>query len=97
MSLTHEVIGFVPDREVLPAAANDVLRSTDRIVVTGAYGHLLNGQSRQLARDAAVPNDDSGAQDSHGNPAAAEQLLDLAAAAQVSRRGVGVVEPSRPR
>jgi hypothetical protein len=35
MSLTHEVIGFVPDREVLLAAANDVLRSTDRIVVTG--------------------------------------------------------------
>src|SRR5450759_2208742 len=36
MSLTYEVIGFVPDREVLLAAANGVLRSTDRIVVTGA-------------------------------------------------------------
>jgi dehydrogenase/reductase SDR family member 12 len=36
MSLTYEVIGFVPDREVLLHAANAVLRSTDRIVVTGA-------------------------------------------------------------
>ena len=36
MPLTYEVIGFVPDREVLLHAANGVLRSTDRIVVTGA-------------------------------------------------------------
>jgi dehydrogenase/reductase SDR family member 12 len=36
MSLTYEVIGFVPGREVLLAATNGVLRSTDRIVVTGA-------------------------------------------------------------
>jgi hypothetical protein len=36
MSLTYEVISFVPDREVLLHAANAVLRSTDRIVVTGA-------------------------------------------------------------
>ena len=50
MSLTYEVIGFVPDREVLLAAANDVLRPTDRIVVTGAYGQLLNGQSCQPTR-----------------------------------------------
>lgn len=35
----------------------------------------------------------SGAQDIHGNPAAPEQLLDLAATAQVCRQGV-VVEPS---
>ena len=36
MSLTYEVIGFVPDREVLLQAASALLRSTDRIVVTGA-------------------------------------------------------------
>jgi len=36
MSLTYQVIGFVPDREVVLHAANAVLRSTDRIVVTGA-------------------------------------------------------------
>ena len=36
MSLTYEVIGFVPDREGVLQAANAVLRSTDRIVVTGA-------------------------------------------------------------
>ena len=36
MSLTYEVIRFVPDREVLLHAANALLRSTDRIVVTGA-------------------------------------------------------------
>jgi len=36
MSLTYEVTGFVPDREVVLQAANAVLRSTDRIVVTGA-------------------------------------------------------------
>ena len=36
MPLTCEVIRFVPDREVRLQAANDVLRSTDRIVVTGA-------------------------------------------------------------
>jgi hypothetical protein len=35
MSLTYEVIRFVPDREVVLAAVNGVLRSTDRIVVTG--------------------------------------------------------------
>jgi hypothetical protein len=35
MSLTYEVISFVPDREVLLHAVNGVLRSTDRIVVTG--------------------------------------------------------------
>ena len=36
MSLTFEVIRFVPDREVLLLATNALLRSTDRIVVTGA-------------------------------------------------------------
>jgi hypothetical protein len=36
MSLTYQVIRFVPDREVLLHATNGVLRSTDRIVVTGA-------------------------------------------------------------
>ena len=36
MSLTYEVISFVPDREVVLHAANAVLRSTDRIVMTGA-------------------------------------------------------------
>ncbi len=36
MSLTYEVIRFVPGREVLLHAANVLLRSTDRIVVTGA-------------------------------------------------------------
>ena len=35
MSLTYEVIGFVPGREVLLAAASGLLRSTDKIVVTG--------------------------------------------------------------
>jgi Polyketide cyclase / dehydrase and lipid transport len=35
MSLTYQVISFVPDREVLLHAANALLRSTDRIVVTG--------------------------------------------------------------
>ena len=35
-SLTYQVIRFVPDREVLLHAANGVLQSTDRIVVTGA-------------------------------------------------------------
>jgi len=38
MSLTYEVVSFVPDQEVLLHAANAVLRSTDRIVVTGAAG-----------------------------------------------------------
>jgi hypothetical protein len=36
MALTYEVINFVPGREVLLAAANALLRSTDRIVVTSA-------------------------------------------------------------
>ena len=36
MSLTYEVIRFVPDREVLLRAANAVLRSTDRVAVTSA-------------------------------------------------------------
>ncbi len=36
MSLTYEVVRFVPDREVLLHAANALLRSTDRIVVTSA-------------------------------------------------------------
>ena len=36
MSLTYEVIRFAPDREVLLHAANGVLRSTDKIAVTGA-------------------------------------------------------------
>jgi Polyketide cyclase / dehydrase and lipid transport len=36
MSLTYEVIRFVPDREVLLQAANALLRSTDRIVVASA-------------------------------------------------------------
>ena len=36
MSLTYEVIRRVPGHEVLLAATSGVLRSTDRIVVTGA-------------------------------------------------------------
>jgi hypothetical protein len=36
MALTYEVISFAPDREVVLRAANAVLRSTDRIAVTGA-------------------------------------------------------------
>ena len=36
MSLTYEVIRCVPGHEVLLAATSGVLRSTDRIVVTGA-------------------------------------------------------------
>ncbi len=36
MSLTYEVLRFVPDREVLLRAANGVLQSTDRIAVAGA-------------------------------------------------------------
>ena len=35
MSLTYEVIRLVPGREVLLAAASGLLRSTDKIVVTG--------------------------------------------------------------
>jgi hypothetical protein len=35
MSLTYEVIRCVPGHEVLLAATSGVLRSTDRIVVTG--------------------------------------------------------------
>ncbi len=35
MSLTYEVFRLVPDREVLLHAANGLLRSADRIVVTG--------------------------------------------------------------
>lgn len=38
MSLTYEVIRFVPDREVLLQASSALLRSVDRIVVTGAAG-----------------------------------------------------------
>jgi hypothetical protein len=45
MSLTNEVIRFVPDREVLLHAANGVLQATDRIVVTGHRGRL-DGQLR---------------------------------------------------
>ena len=36
ITLTYEVIGFVPDRDVLLHAASALLQSTDRIVVTGA-------------------------------------------------------------
>jgi len=36
MSLTYEVIRCVPGHGVLLAATSGVLRSTDRIVVTGA-------------------------------------------------------------
>jgi hypothetical protein len=36
MPVTYEVIRFVPDWDVLLAAALGVLQSTDRIVVTGA-------------------------------------------------------------
>ena len=43
MSLTYEVIRFVPDREVLLHAANGVLQATDRIVVTGtADGSMVS-------------------------------------------------------
>jgi polyketide cyclase/dehydrase/lipid transport protein len=35
ISLTYQVISFVPDREVLLHATNALLDSTDRIVVTG--------------------------------------------------------------
>jgi Polyketide cyclase / dehydrase and lipid transport len=35
MSLTYQVISFVPGREVILHAANSLLQSTDRIVVTG--------------------------------------------------------------
>jgi hypothetical protein len=35
MSMTYEVIRFVPDREVLLHPANGVLQATDRIAVTG--------------------------------------------------------------
>jgi hypothetical protein len=35
MSLTYEVIRFVPDREVVLHTASALLQSTDRIVVTG--------------------------------------------------------------
>jgi hypothetical protein len=35
LSLTYQVISFVPDREVLLHATNALLQSTDRIVVTG--------------------------------------------------------------
>jgi Polyketide cyclase / dehydrase and lipid transport len=38
MSLTYEVVRFVPDREVLLHAASALLQSTDRIIVTGAAG-----------------------------------------------------------
>jgi hypothetical protein len=35
ISLTYQVISFVPDREVVLHATNALLRSTDRIVVAG--------------------------------------------------------------
>ena len=40
MSLTYEVIRCVPGHEELLAATSAVLRSTDRIVVTGRRGSL---------------------------------------------------------
>ena len=43
MSLTYEVLSLVPDLEVVLHAANAVLRSTDRIVVTGAADGLTVG------------------------------------------------------
>jgi len=43
MSLTYEVIGLVPGREVLLHAARALLESTDRIVVTGdAHGSTVS-------------------------------------------------------
>jgi len=62
ISLTYEVIRFVPDREVLLHASNGVLQATDRIVVTGtADGSTasydtemrLRGTLQVLARPAA--------------------------------------------
>jgi hypothetical protein len=38
MPLTYEVLSLVPDREVVLRAANAVLQSTDRIVVSGTAG-----------------------------------------------------------
>jgi len=40
MSLTYEVIRCVPGHEELLAATSAVLRSTDRIVVTGRRGSI---------------------------------------------------------
>jgi hypothetical protein len=64
------------------------------VTVTGSCstGRLVSSHEMLLC-----PTMIPGAQDSYGNPAAAEQLLDLAAAAQVCRQGDGVAEPSRPR
>jgi hypothetical protein len=52
MSLTYEVIRFVPDREVLLHAANGVLQATDRIVVTGtADGSTVSYEAEGRLRD----------------------------------------------
>ena len=70
-------------------------------VLTG-FGVTITGRRStsclaQLRRDAAVPDDDSRRAGQLREPAAPEQLLALAAAAQVCRQGVGVVKPSRLR
>lgn len=48
MSLTYEIIRFVPDREVLLQAASALLRSTDRIVVAGAAGGSTVGYDAEV-------------------------------------------------
>jgi hypothetical protein len=48
MPLTYEVIRHVPDRAVVLAATSGLLRSTDRIVVTGS------GDGARVGYDAEV-------------------------------------------
>ena len=58
-------------------------------------GQVLDELAGQLPGNAAVPDDDPGPDDGHRDTGRSEQLLDLAAAAQVCRQGVLVVaEPS---
>jgi len=56
---------------------------------------VLDELAGQLPGDAAVPDDDPGPDDGHGDTSRSEQLLDRPAAAQVRRQGVLVVaEPA---
>lgn len=88
--------GRTPSCPTAPSAAGGL-----GAVLTG-FGVTITGRCSasclaQLDETPPCPTMIPGAQGSHGSPAAPEQLLALAAAAQVCRQGVGVVEPSRLR
>jgi hypothetical protein len=88
--------GADPSCPTAPSAAGGLAA-----VLTGFGVTIRAGAQRAVSYSSdespPYPTMIPGAQGSHGSPAAPEQLLALAAAAQVCRQGVGVGEPSRLR